>query len=201
MNVANGHNTTVYTSRTSAFASRTTTLFVTNVNNNKSSGLNVVIDPSFKDLLVELMAMLALYAVGDFASIKTVLTVDKFITLSRSLGRLVIIDPTYKLLQTSALSSLQGLQRAYVQNTQLNEANDQLEIAENRAAILDNMDLLKEYINDLNTKTHTSVFGDYTIAAAVPALIPAAYLAYIQLYGFPEDGVFDVEKLAKINVS
>jgi hypothetical protein len=201
MNVANGHNTSIFTSRTSAFHSRTTTLFVTNVNNNKSSGINVVIDPSFKDLLVELMEILAIYAVGDFALIKTVLTADKFITLSRSLGRIVIIDPTYKLLQTSALSSLQGLQRAYVQNTQLTEVTDKLAIAENRAAILDNMDLLREYINDLNTQTHTSVFGDYTISAAVPALIPEAYLIYIQRHGFPSDGVFDVEKLAKINVS
>jgi hypothetical protein len=99
------------------------------------------------------------------------------------------------------MSSLQGLQRAFVQNTQLIDTTDLYNAASERASILDNMDKLREYLTMLNTQSSSSVFGDYTIAAAVPALIPAAYLVYIQTYGFPEDGVFDVEKLSKINVS
>ncbi len=187
-----------FSSRPSAFTSRSTTQFTTNVNNSAASGVSVVVDPSLQTLLSEVLLYLNYYAIGDFKSIKTNLTSDKFIAMSGSLGRLVITDPNVLVLRTSALSSLQGLQRAYVQYTQLVDATTSYEKVKERAAILDNMDLLKAFLLELNTKSNTSVFGDYTIESSVPAVIPPAYLLYIQRYGFPQDGVFDVNKLAGV---
>ena len=106
----------------------------------------------------------------------------------------------YKLLQSSLMYSLQGLQRAYVQYILLESTTKMYEIASDRAAILDNMDRLREFINQLNTRSNSSIFGDYTISTSVSAVIMPEYLIYIQLYGYPQDGVFDVLKLSQIIV-
>ena len=191
-------NRSKYSSRPSAFTSRSTTLFTTNVNNSAASGVSLVVDPSLQVLIAEVLLYLNYYAVGDFKSIKTNLTSDRFIAMTGSLGRLIITDPNALVLKKSALSSLQGLQRAHIQYTQLVDSTTSYAVVKERAAILDNMDLLKAFLLELNTKSNTSIFGDYTIESSVPAVIPQAYLLYIQRYGFPADGVFDVDKLASV---
>ena len=190
---------TKFSSRPSAFTSRSATSFASNVNNSAPVGVSLVIEPDFKSLIADLLVYLNYYAVGDFPSIKKYLTGANHIALSGSLGRLLISDPTISLLRTSALSSLQGLQRANVQYTQLVDATTSYNIVKQRAAILDDMDLLREFLLELNTRSNTSVFGDYTIASSVPAVIPPAYVLYIQKYGFPPDGVFDVNKLGSLS--
>jgi hypothetical protein len=184
------------TGRASAFTSRTTTQFTKNVNDSVASGVSLVIDPTFRTMLAELITYLDFYAIGDYPSIQHNLTSAKYIALSGSLGRLIITDPTTILLRTLAMNSLQGLQRAYIQYNQLVNTANQLTIAANQAAILDNMDLLKAFLLKLNTASNTSIFGEYTIESSVPAVIPPAYLQYIQTYGYPQDGVFNTTLLA-----
>lgn len=192
-------NTSTIGKRASAFTSRTTTQFASsNVNNSVASGIGLVIDPVFRDLMTELLLYLNYYSVGDFQSIMTNLTSDRYIELSSSLGRLIITDPTSLLLRSIAMSALQGLQRAYMQYTQLVNTTNLYTIVEKRAAILDNMDQLKAFILKINTTANSSIFGDHTITSSVPALIPAAYLQYIQTYGYPQDGVFNVNLLASM---
>ena len=69
-----------------------------------------------------------------------------------------------------------------------------------RADILDDMDRLKEFLIELNSKANTSVFGEYSVTASVSAVISPQYLLYIEKYGFPPDGVFDTARLASINI-
>ena len=187
------------TGKVSAFTSRNTTQFTKNVNNSVASGVSLVIDPSFRTMLTELLTYLHFYAVGDFPSIQSNLTSDRYIALSGSLGRLIITDPTAVLLRSVAMDSLQGLQRAYIQYNQLDNTTQLYAIAAKQAAILNNMDLLRAYLLKLNTASNTSIFGEHTITASVPALIPAAYLQYIQTYGYPQDGVFDTVLLAAMS--
>ena len=54
---------------------------------------------------------------------------------------------------------------------------------------------LKEFIANLNRQT--AVFPDARITPIVATLKPE-YAEYIRLYGYPESGVFDMDKLAKI---
>ena len=199
-----------YNPRTSAFISRTTTLFTKNVNtpygvcNNKTvleNGTgNVLIDANFLKLLNELLSLYSAYANGDYQTLNTTLTNQYFFTLSTSLGNLKSTNPIYKLLQSSIMYSLQGLQRAYVQYIMLENTTQLYDIAKDRAAILDNMDRLREFIEQLNTRTRSSIFGDYSISTSVSATIAPEYLIYIQQYGYPLDGVFDVVKLSQIVV-
>ena len=196
-----------YNPRTSAFISRTTTLFTKNVNtpyycncDDKTVGTSSLIDTKFLNIMNELLSLYMAYANGDYQTLKTTLTNQYFFTLSTSLGNLKSTNPMYKLLQSSLMYSLQGLQRAYVQYILLESTTKMYEIASDRAAILDNMDRLREFINQLNTRSNSSIFGDYTISTSVSAVIMPEYLIYIQLYGYPQDGVFDVLKLSQIIV-
>ena len=205
-----------YNPRTSAFSSRTTALFTTNVNittsvlnsgsgsgsgsNNNDGTNNVLIDPKFLQLLNELLTLYSAYAVGDYQTLKTNLTNEYFYILSTSLGSLQSTNPMYLLLKSSIMYSLQGLQRAYVQYVILDDTTTAYEIVKDRAAILDDMDRLKVFIDELNARANTSILGDYNIESSVSAMIPPEYLIYITQYGYPMDGVFDVEKLSKIVV-
>jgi hypothetical protein len=168
------------------------------VNNSEPSGVGLVMDPALSSLISELLIFLNYYAEGDFRSIKKYLTSDKYIALVGSLGRLIITDPNVSVLRTSALSSLQGLQRAHVQYTQLVDATASYKVVKERAAILDDVDLLKAFLLALNARSNASILGEYKIESSISAAIPPAYLLYIQLFGFPQDGVFDVNKLAGV---
>ena len=188
-----------YTSRISAFTSRTTTIFTSNTNNsNVSNGQEVVFDENFKNALMSLFALLTYYAVGDYITLAATLTPTVFMSLSISLGAFVTVNETSELLKSTAFASLQGLQRAAIQYTQLRDLNQLYVICKGECDILHNLDLLRAYLEQLNMRSSSSVFGNYTIAASVPAVIPPEYLRYIQLHGFPQDGVFDVALLAQI---
>ena len=202
----------VYNPRTSAFSSRTTALFTTNVNiaasvmntgsgsgsGTDNNGNNVLIDTTFLGLLNELLSLYIAYAVGDYLTLSTNLTNQYFYTLSISLGNLNSTNPIYNQLKSSLMYSLQGLQRAYVQYLLLEDTNTAYAIVKDRAGILDDMDRLKEFIDELNSRANTSILGDYNIESSISAMIAPEYLAYITQYGYPLDGVFDVEKMSKI---
>lgn len=159
-----------------------------------------MIDPVFLKLLNELLALYVAYAVGDYMTLKTTLTNEKFYTLSTSLGNLRSVNPIFLLLKSSVMYTLQGLQRAYVQYVLLEDTTTAYLIVKERASILDDMDKLKVFIDELNTRANTSILGDYNIESSVSAMIAPEYLIYITLYGYPQDGVFDVDKLSKIVV-
>jgi len=184
----------------SSFATRTssTTMFTKNVAG--GSAPTGVLDADLRVIYVELAGLSKLYAAGDFITLKERLTNQKFSSLSISLGRLRSANTEYEMIRTSTLSVLQGLQRASVQNVELDDVKQSYSVVKERAGILDDMDRLTVFLNDLNTKANTSVLGDYSVTASVSAVIDPQYLLYIEEYGFPPDGVFDPAKLASINI-
>lgn len=184
----------------SSFATRTTstTMFTKNVAGGSTP--TGVLDADLRVLYVELAGLSKLYAAGDFPALKERLTNQKFSSLSISLGRLRSANTEYEMIRSASLSFLQGLQRASVQNIELEDVKTSYIVVKERAGILDDMDRLTEFLNDLNTKANTSVLGDYSVTASVSAVIAPQYLLYIGEYGFPPDGVFDPAKLASINI-
>lgn len=184
----------------SAFASRTssTTMFTKNVAGGSTP--TGVLDSDLRVIYMELAGLSKLYAAGNFTTLKERLTNQKYNSLSISLGRLRSSNSEYEMIRSSTLSVLQGLQRASVQNVELENVKSSYEVVKDRAGILDDMDRLTAFLNDLNTKANTSVFGDYSVTASVSAEIAPQYLLYIGEYGFPPDGVFDPGKLASINI-
>jgi hypothetical protein len=189
--------------RVTAFGAKTNvyngrTLFTTNV----STGTMVtgVFDKELRVVFLELDVLWKLYATGDITTLKTVLTNEKYAALSLTLGRLRSSNFEYELIRTSSLSFLQGLQRAFFQNIELTDTKTSYAVVKQRADILDDMDRLREYLIDLNSKANTSVFGEYAVTASVAAVISPQFLIYIEKYGYPPDGVFDSDKLASVNI-
>jgi len=185
--------------RASAFVSRTTmqSMFTKNVSQGTNS--NAVLDSDLRLIYLQIIDLSKLYSEGNFIELKTELTNEKYASLSISLGRLRSANAEYEMIRASTLSFLTGIKRANIQNTQLEDCINSYMIVKDRADILDDMDRLKQFISDLNTKANPNVFGDHSVTASVSALISPEYLLYIEEFGFPQDGVFDSEKLANIN--
>ena len=155
------------------------------------------LDSILRSTLNSILELLAAYADGDYSTVAEDLTLDRYNALSTLLhASRKTGNADYEIIRNSALRSLKGLQRAYLQYTELTNTSDLYNVTKDRADILDDMTRLQEYIDGLNTKAPTSIFGEHHIQSAVAATIPPVYLTYINLYGFPPDGVFDPAKLA-----
>jgi hypothetical protein len=155
------------------------------------------LDNILRSSLNNILELLAAYADGDYSTVAEDLTLDRYNALSTLLHASRKTGNTdYEIIRNSAVRSLKGLQRAYLQYTELTNTSDLYNVTKDRADILDDMTRLQEYIDGLNTKAPTSIFGEHHIQSAVAATIPPVYLTYINLYGFPPDGVFDPAKLA-----
>jgi hypothetical protein len=79
----------------------------------------------------------------------------------------------------------------------VNAQNTIVSLAE-RASILTDMKKLKDYI--ISLKKNVSIFNNIEVKI-VKAQIKPEYLEYIKLYGYPSNGVFDMDKLGAILVS
>ena len=178
-----------------AFATQTNTPFIssTTFTANQLGQL----DTTLRNVLNNILELLASYADGDFSTLAEDLTLQRYNALSNILyesRKITNID--YEIIRTSALRSLKGLQRAYLQYTELTNTSELYNVTKGKADILDDMTKLQDHIDKLNTKAPTSIFGDHYIQSSVVATIPPVYLTYINLYGFPPAGVFDPTRLA-----
>lgn len=187
----------------SAFSLRTNnqTVFASNVTSSFNTA-SAVFDSGLLDIYTEVVELSKLYAEGSFTTIKEQLTNDKYMSLSLSLGRLrgANDNPEFEMVRSFTLTTLTGLHRAHLQNLECENMTANYLILKDRANILDDMDRLKIFIANLNSSASTSVFGDYSVTASVSAVISRDYLLYIEAYGFPQDAVFDADKLASINI-
>jgi hypothetical protein len=106
--------------------------------------------------------------------------------------------PIYEQLRITIKYALQGLYKAIQQYQILLETNIKLASVTERASILDDMKKLKEFVKTL--KGGGNIFPDLIITAPMAKIKPE-YLEYIQLYGYPSNGVFDMDKLGAILIS
>lgn len=186
---------------TSPFTPRTTSVITNGTNSNQNSDV-LTMSPLLQSILNDLNVMSSFYTIGDYDSLKSLLTLNKYRALSASLGNLFNEsgnDSVLNVIIQTAKQTLQGLQRAYMQNDELINVSQQYLLCMQRCDILDDMEKLQEYIRSLNNSRHAGAFGEYTISSTVPAKIPDEYLKYIIVYGYPVDGVFDSVRLANVS--
>lgn len=97
----------------------------------------------------------------------------------------VIISNTLELLHKSVLLCNE-IDILKLQNKELHE----------KASILDDNELLQEYIENLKKQLY--LIPEQNAELTVTAMIKEEYSEYIKRYGFPESGVFDADKLGSI---
>ena len=106
--------------------------------------------------------------------------------------------PTYEKVRTLLKLYLEGLIKAINQYLDILNIKNKLEKSQQRAGILDDMDKLQDYINKIQTSMRIFNPPPQTV---VPATIKQEHATYLRMYGYPEGGIFDVEKLNNIIVT
>lgn len=90
---------------------------------------------------------------------------------------------------------LEGLRKSVLLNTNLKDTQYKLEMCEEKSAILEDMDLLKEY---LEKKQKTLYLADVHSQMTTMAVLKPQYATYITRHGFPTDLLWESEKMAII---
>ena len=143
-------------------------------------------------------SLLDQYAAGNFVLVANMLTLPVYNQMSIELYNLAQNPakyPDYETLRTSITSSLSGLYQSILQHQSLVDLESQLTSAEKCCDILNDPTKLQEYINNL--KRTRSILPSTVVTMPAVTLKPQ-YADYIRLYGFPEGGVFNMDKLAPL---
>ena len=199
----------IASSRT-AFATRT-------VSNGSGSNSNLYYNPNITsdgspiiltyysqlgDVLDTLIKLFYNFSIGNYNYVETHLTDTLYYNLSIKLLSLQqdgYLFPDYENFRITLTRGLEGIKKAMNLYKTLEGTNIKLGVVQARADILDNMDKLKEFINNLGGAV--SIFNDVTVTSVAAQLKPEIAV-YLKLYGYPEGGVFEMEKLANaINLS
>ena len=138
------------------------------------------------------------YSLGHFDIVAQLLTTDVYNSLAIRLNDIqqdANRFEDYENIRISTRRSLEGLYQSVLQNAALKNAEFNLDASIQRESILYDMEKLKEYIASLKGTTY--IFRDTDITTIAAALKPE-YAQYIEMYGFPEGGVFDTDRLAGI---
>ena len=151
------------------------------------------------DYSVIIQKLLFEFSLGNFQYVTSILTRKYYQYLSIKLTQIMYNDyPIYEQLRITIKYALQGLYKAIQQYQILLETNIKLASVTERASILDDMQKLKEFVKTL--KGGGNIFPDLIITAPMAQIKPE-YAEYIKLYGYPSNGVFDMDKLGAILIS
>ena len=151
------------------------------------------------DYSVIIQKLLFEFSLGNFQYVTSILTRKYYQYLSIKLTQIMYNDyPIYEQLRITIKYALQGLYKAIQQYQILLETNIKLASVTERASILYDMQKLKEFVKTL--KGGGNIFPDLIITAPMAQIKPE-YAEYIKLYGYPSNGVFDMDKLGAILIS
>jgi hypothetical protein len=106
--------------------------------------------------------------------------------------------PQYETIRISTTRALSGLYQGVLQYGVLANTEANLKTVTERASILDDVEKLKKYIDSLLGSR--SILPDSKVTI-IKAEIKPEFVEYINLYGFPEGGVFEPDKLATALIS
>jgi len=136
------------------------------------------------------------YSQGDYDSVAENFTSITYYNLSLELAKIQqdpSIYPEFENLRQSISRALEGLNKSILIYNDYKSASLQLASVSARAAILDDMQELKKYLDSLTGSIQ--LFPDIEITSIAATLKPEIAV-YIKLYGFPSGGVFETDKLA-----
>jgi hypothetical protein len=133
---------------------------------------------------------------AQYEELSLLLTLDLYNKLSVELNNIKYEeDANYENIRKSILLSVQGLLQAKTLYTNLvsSQQNNQWLMEQN--SILYDRTKLNEYIQQLMSERSLFPPQSFTLIAAT---LRPEYAEYIKLYGFPESGIFDMDRLAVI---
>ena len=167
------------------------------VENIYTDNANIVLNSKLKRIARTLITYIDLYIQGKMEELEQVFTLEVYTNYSRALAsmrkkRLTDSEIVRRSI-VNALSTLYSGLSVYQDYALLEQTNEQLR---DRANILDDMERLKEYLEQLSSQAMT-LLGSHDITMS-SATVNEEYILYIQEYGYPPNGVFDPDKLGVI---
>lgn len=163
-----------------------------------SASSEITLDPNLRKILKKLIEWANLYLTGELTTLREELTLDIYTKYSRKIFSLKTRKLTdTELVRRTAASFLTTLYSALsiYEDYQIVTLNNN--VLKERVKTLDDMDLLREYLEELQRNLSTEVFGSHDVSVTAVKVDPE-YIEYIQLYGYPLNGVFDVDLLGAI---
>jgi len=163
-----------------------------------ASSADVNLNPKLKKILKKLTEWANLYLTGELTTLREELSLDVYTTYSRRLFTLKTRRQTdTEIVRSSAASFLTTLYSclSVYEDYQIVTLNNN--VLKERVKTLDDMDLLREYLEELQRNLSTEVFGSHDVSVTAVNVNPE-YIEYIQQYGYPLNGVFDSDLLGAI---
>lgn len=150
----------------------------------------------FRSLFGDVIKLIDNYSKGNFANVSEQLPRDRYEELSRKLFSFPTNGSSeLDSLRKVATSLLQGVQQSIFQYFELMNTLDKLEKCQEKSAILKDRNKLNEYIQQLKKSNY---LFDVKPVQVISATLKPEYAEYIKIYGFPEGGIFEADKLAEI---
>ena len=140
--------------------------------------------------------LLSEYSKGNFYTVANILTDTVYKKMSQDLLGLAANPQKfmdYENLRLANTSALEGLYQSVLQHSNLVDTEVKLEKAKEFELILKDPERLNDYIKMLRGRT--TLFKDSTVQVK-PATLKPEYAQYINWFGFPEGGIFEMDKLA-----
>lgn len=147
-------------------------------------------------IITAINTLLVAFSQGKFDLVTGVLNQNLYNNLALQLNTIKQnskIYPDFENIRISTTRALAGLYQGIKQYISLKNTEANLKTAKDKASILDDRKKLQEYINRLLGSS--SIFPDSKVTI-ISAEIKPEYVEYIQMYGFPEGAVFEMDKLA-----
>jgi hypothetical protein len=152
------------------------------------------------DTVTSIMKYYSYFATGKFDALLAELNGQKMIELSQKLYNLKSNLPStsnYEMIRNIIVSSFEALMQIINKNIQHLSAQNAYASALEKANILDDVKKLEEYIKKLNQTTAVRIIPDVLVETPLMKFSPEIE-KYIQLHGFPPNGVFDPDLLGAI---
>ena len=152
------------------------------------------------DCVTTIIGYYSNFALGNFDEVRENLTIETFEALSKQLFlfKSSLADTSdYEIVRNIIVKSFEALMQMINQLISCEELEVRLEAATKKAAILDDVQALEDYIKKLVESANVKVLPEVTFTAPLFSIKPEIQ-RYIDLYGFPEGGVFDVNKLGAL---
>jgi hypothetical protein len=146
---------------------------------------------TIKILLVE-------FSKGNFYAVANTLTRTTYDEISKKLLSLAVSPkqyPDYEILRLTYTNAFEGLYQAIIQYASMVDMQVKIDEYKKCCEILHDNDKLMEYIEML--KKRSTLFGEFSVQVKKATLKPQ-YAEYIKRHGFPEGGIFEMDKMADV---
>jgi len=139
------------------------------------------------------------YLKGNYAYLTANLTSTQYLEYTNELYKLKAFtnSQSYEQVRTILLTMLENLQKTVMVLFEKQNMEYLISNSREKLDILNNIEKLTEYLHKLKLQAQV-IFPESNVRMTSVKINPT-YTRYIELYGFPQNGIFDGDKLTRID--